>query len=158
PLVPLVGGQGLSRLNWRIALAAILCLALLIGGALAMKGLDAAVLTEATKSLGYRLQYWRSTLAMIARHPLLGVGPGNFQDYYTQFKLPEASEEIRDPHNFLLEVWATAGTLALTALCAALALFAWRTGSTPPRSWGGETGAAPEQSTRDAKFLVAGAA
>jgi hypothetical protein len=63
---------------------------------------------------------------MIAAHPLLGVGPGNFQDYYTQFKLPEASEEIRDPHNFLLEVWATGGTLALVALAAALGLLATR--------------------------------
>ena len=57
-------------------------------------------------------EYWQSTLTMIVRHPWLGVGPGNFQDYYTQFKLPAASEEIRDPHNFVLEVWATAGTFA----------------------------------------------
>ncbi len=52
---------------------------------------------------------------MIADHPWLGCGPGNFQDFYTQYKLPEASEEIADPHNFLLEIWATAGTPAATA-------------------------------------------
>ena len=64
---------------------------------------------------------------MIKDHPWLGVGPGNFQDYYTQYKLPTASEEIRDPHNFLLEVWATSGSFALVALCVALLVCGWRT-------------------------------
>jgi Tfp pilus assembly protein PilF len=65
---------------------------------------------------------------MIADHPWLGCGPGNFQEAYTRYKLPEASEEVADPHDFLLEVWATAGTPAAVALLAVLGLFAWRTG------------------------------
>ncbi len=93
-----------------------------IGGGLAVGGLDVQVLTEAPKSLGYRLEYWRSTWAMIGDHPWLGCGPGNFQAAYTQYKLPQSSEEISDPHNFLLEVWATAGTPALAALVAAVLL------------------------------------
>jgi tetratricopeptide (TPR) repeat protein len=40
--------------------------------------------------------------------------------------LPEASEQVADPHNFLFEIWATAGTPAVVFLVAALALFAWR--------------------------------
>ena len=124
-LFPLLD-RGVRRrvLKVRFAWAAGAILLLVIGGAIATGGLDIQVLTETNKSLGYRLEYWRSTLAMIGRHPWLGVGPGNFQDYYTQFKLPQASEEIRDPHNFLLEVWATAGTFAVVALCQALAR--WR--------------------------------
>jgi len=66
-------------------------------------------LSEAVKSLQFRLQYWASTLAMIADMPLLGCGPGNFQIYYTRYMLPEASEVISDPHNFLLELLATGG-------------------------------------------------
>lgn len=89
--------------------------------------LDREALSEAGKSLGYRMQYWQSTLSMIHDHPLLGVGPGQFQDHYTAYKLPEASEEIQDPHNFLLEIWATAGTPAALLLLAALAAFTWRT-------------------------------
>jgi tetratricopeptide (TPR) repeat protein len=54
------------------------------------------------------------------------VGPGNFQDYYTRFKLPQASEEIRDPHNFLLEVWATAGSIAALALVGAIVMLVRR--------------------------------
>ena len=53
---------------------------------------------------------------MIHDHPWLGCGPGNFGDYYTQYKLPIASEEIKDPHNFLFEVAANAGLPALLAL------------------------------------------
>jgi len=82
---------------------------------------------------------------MIARFPLRGVGPGNFQDYYTQFKLPEASEEVGDPHNFVLEVWATAGTLAFLALVAVLAIVAWTTWEVSPRRIVGE----PDESEHD---------
>lgn len=119
-------GQRTVGGSWRkLALIALAALVLLGGLAAWAGGLDAKVLSEASKSLGYRAQYWQATLAMIARHPWIGVGPGNFQDYYTQFKLAEASEEIRDPHNFVLEVWSTAGVFALVALLAALAGCAW---------------------------------
>ena len=65
---------------------------------------------------------------MIADHPLLGVGPGNFQDFYTRYKIPQASEEPVDPHNFLVEIAATAGVPAMLLFVAALLLFALRAG------------------------------
>ena len=51
-----------------------------------------------------------------------GVGPGNFRAAYLPYKLPESSEEILDPHNLFLEVWATAGFWAFVALVLALIL------------------------------------
>ncbi len=60
---------------------------------------------------------------MIRDHPWLGCGPGNFQDVYTAYKLPTASEEVRDPHDFLLEIAATAGLPALAAMGIVLVLF-----------------------------------
>ncbi len=84
------------------------------------------MLTETPKSLLYRFQYWQATAAMIADHPWFGCGPGNFQHYYTMYKLPEASESIADPHNLLFEVAATAGLPALAAFAAVLALAAGR--------------------------------
>jgi MFS family permease len=107
-----------------ILVAAGVAAALLVAVAIGVGGLDVEVLSEAPKSLGYRLQYWQSTRAMIADAPLTGVGPGNFGDEYTRYKLPEASEEITDPHNFLLEVAATAGMPALLALGLLLVLLA----------------------------------
>ena len=96
---------------------------------------------------------------MIADRPWLGCGPGNFQDVYTQYKLPEASEEVADPHDFLLEVWATAGTPALLALLGALGLF-WvrarncRVGFSPPAHEGGLKPTLPP--VTDWKFVLAG--
>lgn len=112
------------RTGWRwrfLALSATVIV--LIGACIAFfGGLDRAVLTEAPKSLGYRFQYWESSAAMIADHPWWGCGPGNFKDYYTQYKLPEASETIAEPHNFLVEVTATAGIPALIAFLLLLTL------------------------------------
>lgn len=83
-------------------------------------------LARAATSLRYRFEYWQATLAMIADSPWFGCGPGNFQNVYTRFKLPGASEEVADPHNCLLEVWSTAGTPAAIVflLVLGLALFA----------------------------------
>jgi len=110
----------------RIMLVATLAVTLVgaaVLGAVMVGGLDVEVLSEAPKSLGYRLQYWQASVAMIRDMPLLGCGPGNFQNRYTAYKLPDASEEIADPHNFLLEVWATAGTPAAIALVATIGAF-----------------------------------
>ncbi len=104
-------GRGLLAVGIVVVLVVVA-----IFGAVSVGGLDIEVLSEAPKSLGYRLQYWQASAAMIRDVPIMGCGPGNFQHRYTAYKLPEASEEITDPHNFLVEVWATAGTPAFLAL------------------------------------------
>lgn len=95
---------------------------------LATGRLDLLVLTESTKSLQYRVEYWVATWQIIAqaRHWLWGIGPANFSYYYMQFKLPQASEEISDPHNLFLEIWVTAGVFALIAFIIAAAWAIWR--------------------------------
>ena len=158
-LLPFCSPSFLRMLHWKVALAGVAALALLVGGALAARGLDTEVLTEAPKSLGYRLEYWQATLAMIGDHPWLGVGPGNFQDFYTQYKLPKASEEIRDPHNFLLEVWATSGTFAFVALLEILGLLGWRTFRMPaPSLTRAPDAVGTVETTRSIKFMFAGGA
>jgi O-antigen ligase len=124
-LVWLLGRKKTRGLGWKLPAGIAAMATLLIAAAVATGGLDRQVLSEASKSLGYRIQYWQSTLQMIADHPLVGCGPGNFQNAYTAYKLPEASEEVADPHNFLMEVWATAGTPAMVALVGALGCFLW---------------------------------
>jgi hypothetical protein len=99
---------------------------LMIAACVAAGHLDLQVLTESTKSLGYRREYWTATWNLIAHYPRAfwaGVGPGNFAGPYLLFKLPQSSEEIRDPHNMLLDVWATSGIAAGLALLATLFLF-----------------------------------
>lgn len=93
-----------------------------VGAIAVLGGLDKEVLTEAPKSLGYRWEYWQATAGVIREHPWLGVGPGNFRQHYLKFKLPGASEEILDPHNLFLDVWANAGIVALLALGAIICM------------------------------------
>ena len=125
-LILLYGRRSGWQLDWRWP-AGIAAAALVLGlVAVAAKGLDAKVLSESPKSLLYRIEYWRATAALIATEPLYGVGPGNFQERYVNYKLPEASETVADPHNFLLEVWSTAGTPALLALVGLMAVTAWQ--------------------------------
>ena len=109
----------------RVLTAVMVLLALAVAVAITTRGIDWQVLSEATKSLGYRWQYWRATINMIADQPLLGCGPGNFRYAYTRYKLPEASEEISDPHNFLLEVTATGGIPAGVLFLLAIGLTFW---------------------------------
>ena len=85
-------------------------------------GLDLQVVSEAPKSLAYRLQYWQATSRLIADHPWFGVGPGNFRQQYLKYKLPEASEEIADPHNMFFEVAATGGIPSLAGMALFLTL------------------------------------
>ena len=101
-------------------------LAALIGILIRFGGLDRQVLTEAPKSLQYRLQYWTATVPMIRDHWLFGVGPGQFRWNYLIYKLPEASEEIADPHNLFLDVAANGGITALIGLVGLLLLVAFR--------------------------------
>jgi O-antigen ligase len=117
--------QRLGRKALLSGAVAAIALAMLIAGATLTGALDRQVFTEATKSLGYRWQYWQGACSIVRDHFWLGCGLTNFQDYYTQYKLPEASEVVADPHNFVFEIWATAGTAALIGLVLVAAGAAW---------------------------------
>lgn len=109
-----------SFATWVVIGLVVVCIT--IGMAAVSGGLDKAVLSEAPKSLRYRLEYWQGTWATIREHFWFGTGPGNFRDHYLAHKLPESSEEIADPHNFLFDVWANAGTFGLVAMLACVGL------------------------------------
>jgi tetratricopeptide (TPR) repeat protein len=46
---------------------------------------------------------------MLSEPPLLGVGPGGFQQAYLSHKPPENPEEVADPHNVFIAYTATLG-------------------------------------------------
>ncbi len=137
-----------------VALALAVGLGGLVGVLGALHQLDTNILTESTKSLRFRWEYWKGTWGVLTNAPnpftpkapavmgvgeevptpwpeehafWRGLGPGNFAGAYLRHKLPESSEEILDPHNMILEVWATAGLPAVVALLAALGLGLWQT-------------------------------
>jgi O-Antigen ligase len=120
------------RLLWATGAAGFVVVTALVLASLASGRLDREVLTQSSKSARYRWEYWQATWGVISNGTnslkatlssptfWFGVGPGNFAAPYLLHKLPEASEEILDPHNLFLEVWATGGFWALLALVLAL--------------------------------------
>jgi O-antigen ligase len=127
-------------------LGGLVLVTLLVIAGLWTRRLDPEVLTQSAMSLRYRWEYYQGTWRLIAggasslgaalASPTFwsGVGPGNFRGPYLRYKLPEASEEIQDPHNMFLEVWATSGFWALVALLAALGLGLWNVLGPPTQS------------------------
>jgi putative inorganic carbon (HCO3(-)) transporter len=63
-----------------------------------------------------RVAMWRSGLAMIADHPLLGVGPGEVRTWYQQYRRPEAVRPSTGHlHNSAIQIAAERGLPALVA-------------------------------------------
>jgi len=137
---------------WRVrrrGLRVALWLAPLVAGGAAIAlaaALDGPGAADALKSLRYRLDYWQATAEILRRYGLAGVGLENFGLYYTEFKLPAAVEEIRDPHNLVLSVWSSLGLAGLLALAGlvVVAVRAWLAKKgTAPFSGRSEKGAVP---------------
>ncbi|MFN9717758.1 MAG: O-antigen ligase family protein [Planctomycetota bacterium] len=91
--------------------------ACLIFGIAALVGvIDKEVILESPRSLQFRFMYWTASINMLKKYPVYGPGPGHFRNAYLQFRADESSEEIRDPHNLILEAWSSGGLLGLAGM------------------------------------------
>jgi hypothetical protein len=88
---------------------------------LAVLAVAGAVITYGTafdelpggKSMFVRWQYWKASAQIYADHFVVGVGPGNFANYYTHYKPAAAIESVSNPHNFILNVLTQYGITGL---------------------------------------------
>ncbi|APZ96816.1 O-antigen ligase family protein [Fuerstiella marisgermanici] len=78
--------------------------------------IDKEVVLESPRSLQFRLLYWLGAAGVIQDDPIFGAGPGNFRNAYLTHKAAEASEEILDPHNIVLDAWASVGLAGLAGV------------------------------------------
>jgi hypothetical protein len=76
-------------------------------------------------SMLVRWQYWKASGQMYADHPLTGVGPGNFANFYTHYKPAAAPESVADPHNFPLSILTQYGPLGLVGFLAMIFIPLW---------------------------------
>jgi O-antigen ligase len=75
-------------------------------------------------SLTFRWRYWIGAARLFQQHWLSGVGFANFGRYYLSVRLPIASEEIQDPHNFIVRIAVETGSVgAILLLCWMLRLW-----------------------------------
>ncbi len=79
----------------------------------------------AHSSAGLRLEFYRNTLAIIAEHPVIGVGTGGLPKAYAGKTQGTGVTETRNPHNEFLNITVQIGLIGLAAL---LSLFyvQWR--------------------------------
>ncbi len=109
------------------------------------------------RSLGVRLDYWRTSVAIARERPVLGVGPGAWDEWYAMLKRPEF-EETRAPHSAYLRLWAETGTVGLAlyvALWASVLAGALRTRAAPPPTRAGPADGGPHGRRLAAGLAVA---
>ncbi|MHC4571911.1 MAG: O-antigen ligase family protein [Planctomycetota bacterium] len=101
----------------------IICLLFFIAGGcgVAAYGLTHGRLPGGNSML-VRWQYWYASAQMYSDHPLTGIGPGNFTNFYPHYKPGAAIESVADPHNFLLSLLTQYGPLGLVGFLAMIVL------------------------------------
>lgn len=109
------GQNLLTRIRWLLC-AGTVGVAVVVAAGISSGALDREVILESPRSLQFRLFYWLGSAGVIAEHPVLGAGPGNFRQVYLKHKPDESSEEILDPHNIFFDSWASAGMLGVAGL------------------------------------------
>ncbi len=106
-LALLIALQWIPRRIWPWLGVAMVALAI---GAVALRGYVGPPKTATgERSMLFRWHYWQAATRMWTAQPLLGVGPGRFQDQYLIYKNPLNPEEVSDPHNILIAYIATLG-------------------------------------------------
>lgn len=145
-LAALVGLALFERLRWKGVAAAVLIVG--VGFAAAYEFSDSfrsrisRVESEAEQwqpdvgtntSVGIRLEFYRNTLGIIERHPLLGVGTGGFREAYAQRVQGTAMQPTYNPHNQYLLVTAQLGIVGL-ALLLLIFVQQWRCASRLPEA------------------------
>jgi O-antigen ligase len=122
----------ICRLGGLLSRKAVVSLVLFLALCSAAGAGESSGLRRARTSLALRLGYWNATWKMISdphhvERLWLGVGPGNFSRFYPQYMAAKDWEKVSDPHNCLLEIWATCGLPALGAFILALIAYFWTT-------------------------------
>jgi O-antigen ligase len=119
----------LAAMRGRRTLVVAICLLLAVAIAVLLAvgvGRIALLLDTTEGTTFFRLQLWRSSIAMVRDHPLLGVGLDNFlYSYRTEYVLPTAWEEfnLSHPHNLVLDFWLRLGLPGLAIVLWTLVVF-----------------------------------
>lgn len=113
---------------------AFACAIVIVGlGAVGVVGYGLTTGGLPSASINFRWRYWVGAWRVIVEHASVGVGWSNFAEHYLPVRLPQAAEEIQDPHNFVVRVAAELGVVGLILLLGWLLSYAWR--ATRPIEW-----------------------
>jgi O-antigen ligase len=71
--------------------------------------------TPANWALVERMAHWQAGWAMAMDHPLVGVGPGNYEAVYPRYYLGDWLEPLGHAHNYYINTFAETGIIGLVA-------------------------------------------
>jgi O-antigen ligase len=77
-------------------------------------------------SLTSRMMIWRVAGKMIIDNPIIGIGPGNFQNKYLAYQKyfpPYLEWAVPEPHNIFLAFWLQAGIMGVVGFI--ILIFLW---------------------------------
>ncbi|MHA7813075.1 MAG: O-antigen ligase family protein [Phycisphaerales bacterium] len=103
----LIGAVTLTSIRKHVHGKLVLTICGLAIGALLVRGLVGESLGE--RSLLFRFQYLVGSVNVWLADPLLGCGPGMFQDRYALLKPALSPEDVASPHNVIFDWVATLG-------------------------------------------------
>lgn len=112
----------LSRMGTSTLGACVLVMGGVVGGAMLHQ-----------LSLLFRGQYMVGALRIFAEHPVIGVGPGKFQDAYMVHKPSTSPEDVTSAHNLVFDLFAQLG-LAGIAWVGLLIVLIWTSRLPNPES------------------------
>lgn len=78
-------------------------------------------------SILFRSQYMLGAWRAWIEHPILGVGPGNFQEAYARLKPPTSPEDVASPHSIGFDLISTLGVGGI-ALLGVFVVMVWSIG------------------------------
>lgn len=77
-----------------------------------VRGVD---ITSANYAIVERLAHWQAALNMVKEHPWLGIGLGNYELAYDEFRLVNWDEALGHAHNYYLNILAETGMIGFLA-------------------------------------------
>lgn len=89
-----------------------------------VRGID---ITPDNYAVAERLAHWQAALNMATHYPFWGVGFGNFEVVYNQYRLINWSEALGHAHNYFLNLFAELGIIGLLVYGKAWVLIIWLT-------------------------------
>jgi hypothetical protein len=124
-VAPLISG-GVRRLLERFGpIIAVLCIAGALLGVIARGVLPEGLAGE--RSLLFRWHYMVSSARIVAKDPLLGVGPDGYQAAYVKHRVPRSPEEVASAHSMFLDWLCTLGISGAAWVILTMMLL-WRAG------------------------------
>lgn len=105
-----------KRCSQKMFFAFLFAVSLLLTSQLGSEKIQNVLNNFSRSSLASRITIWKVSWRLISENPLLGIGPGNFQNSYLSLQPsypPFLEWAVPQPHNIFLAFWLQAGIIGL---------------------------------------------